>query len=568
MNKNTIFFSLLILLVTVTSILAWAPRTHMEIIQLTRQYLDEGIFPDLYTFVDTYRGEIYSGSTFPDWALVVINDTISWHAHSMRFGNIYIEHLAEKYPDMTTNQAKRELAFCLGVLSHIYSDRIWHGGTGEHTALDEGMTQDATTEEIIEGSLDIIVAYEKSISSFSWYWPIETIIEVYELYGDSNVTEDMLTLGTTGLQATYSTVMATGYLSYIAAKALIPWTYDNHWDYYPGGIENCAALTALQMQRAWAIDVNMDYVYQRSHYNCGYQDTKDTHLLSYHPLNNAGGEDCLIASNDEGTGHGAILLQWEIDNFDTTLVEIDSAKIFLYYFGNTWGVYGDKPLSTYKVNRYWNEGDFEDGNSTTYLGATQSVGDNLACWTHSKYDINPWAIAGVDGVPLDRDIDYTDIQTFNDYTPEQEWYSWDVTSIVRAWNLPSLVNKGIILKEELNTGDGYIFFTSGESQQDFNHPVLVVFTSYRELGYSETDNNSVPTDYKTYAYPNPFNSTCYINSPQSGRLSIYNLKGKLIETLDEGEKQWTPGESAPSGIYLVRVEANNMETSIRVMYLK
>lgn len=79
-------------------------------------------------------------------------------------------------------------------------------------------------------------------------------------------------------------------------------------------------------------------------------------------------------------------------------------------------------------------------------------------------------------------------------------------------------------------------------------------------------------------YPNPFNPVTKINFdlPKSSnvKLSVYDIQGKLIETLVEGnlnpgsyQTEWTAG-NLPSGIYFYRLEADGNVFSKKMMLVK
>ncbi|MEJ2543572.1 MAG: C25 family cysteine peptidase [Calditrichaceae bacterium] len=79
-------------------------------------------------------------------------------------------------------------------------------------------------------------------------------------------------------------------------------------------------------------------------------------------------------------------------------------------------------------------------------------------------------------------------------------------------------------------------------------------------------------------YPNPFNSTTVIklNLLKAGSVTIiaYDINGKKVDTIHDGYLytglhaiQWRPNELA-SGIYLIRMTADNLNRTIRALYIK
>jgi len=96
-------------------------------------------------------------------------------------------------------------------------------------------------------------------------------------------------------------------------------------------------------------------------------------------------------------------------------------------------------------------------------------------------------------------------------------------------------------------------------------------------------NEILPYDFNVSAYPNPFNpsTTIAYSIPNSAevKIEIFDLLGRRIWFNNEGEKfagtyelNWngsnSSGYSVGSGIYLLRLQANQMFKSIKIMLLK
>ncbi|MBU1634168.1 T9SS type A sorting domain-containing protein, partial [bacterium] len=82
----------------------------------------------------------------------------------------------------------------------------------------------------------------------------------------------------------------------------------------------------------------------------------------------------------------------------------------------------------------------------------------------------------------------------------------------------------------------------------------------------------------TNPYPNPFNATTnfdiYLPYDTDSRIVIYDMNGRLVETIDEGHRRsgyrelvWQP-TNLPSGVYFIRLENSWVELSKKVVYLK
>ncbi|MEX0736749.1 MAG: T9SS type A sorting domain-containing protein, partial [Bacteroidota bacterium] len=91
---------------------------------------------------------------------------------------------------------------------------------------------------------------------------------------------------------------------------------------------------------------------------------------------------------------------------------------------------------------------------------------------------------------------------------------------------------------------------------------------------AETTLDLIPEVFVLHeAYPNPFNPATKIRYaiPEGARvkLEIYNMLGNVVAALVEGEKQkgyyeitWV-AENQPSGVYLVRMQAEGLESQKR-----
>ncbi len=127
------------------------------------------------------------------------------------------------------------------------------------------------------------------------------------------------------------------------------------------------------------------------------------------------------------------------------------------------------------------------------------------------------------------------------------------------------------------------FFTGTTYWDDFS----VMKTTAPLATEDEYDTNgSAPKEFRLLnAYPNPFNPQVKIvfEMPQEGnvKLSIYDISGHLVSTLinnntfgiGKHQIQWNAmtnnGKQVPTGIYLVRLELDGLETKLaKITYLK
>jgi uncharacterized protein (DUF362 family) len=95
----------------------------------------------------------------------------------------------------------------------------------------------------------------------------------------------------------------------------------------------------------------------------------------------------------------------------------------------------------------------------------------------------------------------------------------------------------------------------------------------------QNKNPEKPSDFKLCAnYPNPFNPSTmivfYLPASEYIRLKVYDITGREVETIMEGEApagehrlQWNATGLA-SGVYICRLESGNFSQSIKMLYQK
>jgi len=100
-----------------------------------------------------------------------------------------------------------------------------------------------------------------------------------------------------------------------------------------------------------------------------------------------------------------------------------------------------------------------------------------------------------------------------------------------------------------------------------------------QLSVQTKNRKNIPKKYRLFQnYPNPFNPTTIIRYrlPEAAHvtLAIYNLQGRLVETLVNGEKeagsysvQWH-AESLPSGVYFYQIQTGQFTATKKLLLLK
>ena len=142
-----------------------------------------------------------------------------------------------------------------------------------------------------------------------------------------------------------------------------------------------------------------------------------------------------------------------------------------------------------------------------------------------------------------------------------EWHRIDLTSLVQAWLDGTIPNYGFVI--EAQSGSKFSKFYSREASQINQRPYLEL------IGLTNIDETEqLVRRFELGVYPNPFNSTCYIDAPDGATVEIYDIIGNLIFRMPSGEKSWTPDESIGSGVYLIHTTTPNKALVRRVVYLK
>ncbi len=80
-----------------------------------------------------------------------------------------------------------------------------------------------------------------------------------------------------------------------------------------------------------------------------------------------------------------------------------------------------------------------------------------------------------------------------------------------------------------------------------------------------------PNNAAIHTWPNPFNSACRIATPAGVEVEIFDVTGRLVETLPASEeivRSWTPSADVPGGVYLVRATVGEEKITSKVLLVK
>jgi hypothetical protein len=87
------------------------------------------------------------------------------------------------------------------------------------------------------------------------------------------------------------------------------------------------------------------------------------------------------------------------------------------------------------------------------------------------------------------------------------------------------------------------------------------------------DEGGTPEKLEITLSPNPFNSACAINVPARAKISVFDIRGNLVEEFSCGCSRtiwvWQPSKGTESGIYFIRADLpDDTRISRRAVYMK
>ncbi|MBD3233726.1 MAG: DNRLRE domain-containing protein [candidate division Zixibacteria bacterium] len=467
-----LIFIILVLLADNAS--ALGPRNHWFTAEAAIAHLYSQNEIELAQLLENHRDELYCGAMSPDFGWVWA-EPLAAAMHASSWTEAYLETIRGVVTYPFAEWEQREIAWLMGTASHGYSDAAWHWGYRPDAFLPRAMEEDNTSEETIEYGCDIFMLFEHSEFPLApdYYWPLELWAETFQRIGFDWVTSDTLTTGTDALQAGIAGENLTGWLTYLALRAQIPFSHDNYEDYYPGGIEDCGALVAQQMIRLWHILQDDSWTYQHSYMSYGYDDAYGCHLLASLPDNNTGAEPrAQVGFRTGGEDRMGALLKFVLPD-DPPEAFVEQALLKLHFAEREYPQIDTKQLGIYQVLKPWGEGAGEDSEPLSYQGSAAENG--WATHDYAQFGSLPWDVPGCEGEGTDRDSEAVDIVEIDPMMGTEQWISWDVTDLVHSWNENPPSNYGIIARDDSGIDtEGVFNFISEEGITYYLRPTLEV----------------------------------------------------------------------------------------------
>jgi hypothetical protein len=156
-----------------------------------------------------------------------------------------------------------------------------------------------------------------------------------------------------------------------------------------------------------------------------------------------------------------------------------------------------------------------------------------------------------------------------------------VSPLIPATNTATMQSYSFQDRELSESGLYYYWLQSVDYDSSFDfHGPITVDVNFAPGG----DSPQIPlfTSLKS-VYPNPFNASAAIvygiEKSSAVEILIFNTKGQLVRAYDEGTKaadtytlQWdgkdSNGNDCPSGVYLVRMQAGDVQSHIKALLQK
>jgi len=396
-----------------------------------------------------------SGCIFPDWGYVNANPGASEASHWGPFLSAYAQYLKETCPPPWDAEARKRIAFFLGVVTHSVTDIPWHFSCGEHRAL-EGKGDDMGDGGNYDMGCHIVDQHELgSLPHMEGmtYCPFEDVEAVFARAG-VQATHEQLALGIQHL--TGATLFTVYFGNFLYKKTLeqIPWSAAHHIDYYYGGVEHMAALTAMWMRWHYS-RLSGDYFFQSTpEYSTkppdyvAYLGCSDTVIDAGAPVDNLGAEPLLEVRG--GANERRVLLRFDVSEVPAA-TSVGQALLWLHVMPGSQG----NGVEVCRINQAWQEG---GGVTSPINGCTGRMASaDEATWRRTGRDGAEWNVPGGGAGEAAAVMDC------GGAGPEGGWVSCDITGVVQDWIAHPEANHGLLLKAA--TEDVRVRFLSSEAFQ-------------------------------------------------------------------------------------------------------
>ncbi|HNT04849.1 MAG TPA: DNRLRE domain-containing protein [Anaerolineae bacterium] len=178
--------------------------------------------------------------------------------------------------------------------------------------------------------------------------------------------------------------------------------------------------------------------------NTGYNGAQDTHLHSWYPTTVNGAEAFLRLRTDNGARPALKFRLEPVIPIGPGVTVINATlRLSLAYVSNSYPM----TASVFRINRPW------DHASATWL--------------------SPWAAAGCNAVPSDREE--TAVATASIPAEQGNWVVWDVTALVQDWVTNGVPNNGLLLLGQGELNREISFQSSNHPDPNFRPKLCITY---------------------------------------------------------------------------------------------
>jgi len=200
------------------------------------------------------RNAFFCGCIFPDWGYDGINPDAAEDSHWSPFQEAFFQYLKETLVAPWDAEARKLVAFSLGVQVHGICDELWHFSTDGHACfLDMALKHDGVAHRPCEVACDVFCHLQcrhRRLNGNFW-WPDKAIIEVYNRR-NIRITLAELVAGFRKLEHQLAKGARLGWLIYAVYRFRFPWTHGHYRKSAHGGIAHGAEKSLAPVQASYA----------------------------------------------------------------------------------------------------------------------------------------------------------------------------------------------------------------------------------------------------------------------------------------------------------------------------